>query len=59
MEEILKEFVKKLPYLKTWGLICLYLNPLWQAKSNHKYDAADFKKVDPHFATEDEMKAFV
>ena len=50
---------QKLPYLKDLGVNLLYFNPLWQAKSNHKYDAADFKKVDPHFATEDEMKAFV
>lgn len=50
---------QKLPYLKVLGVNLLYFNPLWQAKSNHKYDAADFKKVDPHFGTEEELKTLV
>ncbi|HOV16203.1 MAG TPA: alpha-amylase family glycosyl hydrolase [Candidatus Cloacimonadota bacterium] len=50
---------KNLNYLLDLGVTIIYFNPLWQAKSNHKYDAADFKKIDPHFATEDEFKDFV
>ena len=50
---------QKLDYLLDLGITIIYFNPLWQAKSNHKYDAADFKKIDPHFATEDEFKEFV
>jgi glycosidase len=37
----------------------LYFNPLFEAKSTHKYDAADYRKIDPHFGTNDEFKAFV
>ncbi|MFO7660674.1 MAG: alpha-amylase family glycosyl hydrolase [Candidatus Cloacimonadaceae bacterium] len=50
---------QKLDYLLDLGITIIYFNPLWQAKSNHKYDAADFRKIDPHFATETEFKEFV
>lgn len=50
---------QKLDYLLDLGITIIYFNPLWQAKSNHKYDAADFKKIDPHFATEEEFRDFV
>jgi glycosidase len=32
---------------------------LWLSKSNHKYDAADFRKIDPHFGTDTEFRDFV
>jgi cyclomaltodextrinase len=50
---------QKLDYLLDLGIGTIYFNPLWQAKSNHKYDAADFKRIDPHFASKAEFKAFV
>lgn len=50
---------QKLDYLLDLGISIIYFNPLWQAKSNHKYDAADFKTIDPHFATTEEFKEFV
>ena len=49
----------KLDYLLDLGVSTIYFNPLWQAKSNHKYDAADFMKIDPHFASEAEFRSFV
>jgi glycosidase len=49
----------KLDYLLDLGINIIYFNPLWQAKSNHKYDAADFKKIDPHFGSDEEFKDFV
>jgi alpha-glucosidase len=40
------------PYLKqTLGVTALYLNPIFQSPSNHKYDTQDYFKVDPHFGT--------
>lgn len=50
---------EKLPYLEDLGVTIIYFNPLFEAKSNHKYDAADYMKLDPHFGTEEEFKAFV
>ncbi len=49
----------KLDYLCDLGINIIYFNPLWQAKSNHKYDSADYHSIDPHFATTQEMMDFV
>ena len=39
----------KLPYLKTLGVTVLYLCPIFEAYSNHKYDTGDYMQVDPMF----------
>ncbi|MBM7660746.1 hypothetical protein JOC85_001518 [Bacillus mesophilus] len=49
---------KKLDYIQSLGVNTLYLNPIAEAASNHKYDAADFKAVDPMFGSHKEFKAF-
>ena len=41
----------KLPYLKELGVSCLYLNPIVEARSNHRYDASDYERVDPILGT--------
>ncbi len=38
---------KKLDYLKGLGINLIYLNPVFSARSNHRYDTADYKTVDP------------
>ena len=40
---------EKLPYLKELGVDALYLNPIFQAETHHKYDATDYRHVDEHF----------
>lgn len=50
---------KKLPYLTDLGINVIYFNPLWQARSNHKYDAANFMRVDPHFGSAEELQTLV
>ena len=47
----LKGIEEKLPYLKELGVSCLYLNPIVEARSNHRYDASDYLKVDPILGT--------
>ncbi len=41
--------MEKLPYLKKLGVTVLYLNPIFEAQSNHKYDTGDYTRVDPTF----------
>jgi 4-alpha-glucanotransferase/glycosidase len=41
--------IAKLPYLKDLGISALYLNPVFEAPSNHKYDTADYKNIDGMF----------
>ncbi len=50
---------ENLDYLDDLGITIIYLNPIFTSKSNHKYDAATYMEVDPHFATNESFKAFV
>ena len=47
---------EKLPYLKTLGVGILYLNPVVMAFSNHRYDAADYKRPDPMLGSEEDFR---
>lgn len=43
----LKGIIEKLPYLKSLGIGVIYLNPIFEAASNHRYDTGDYHKIDP------------
>lgn len=43
---------EKLPYLQSLGVTCLYLNPIFEAASNHRYNTADYLAIDPLLGTE-------
>lgn len=47
----LRGLEEKLPYLKALGISGIYLNPIFKAASNHKYDATNYLHVDDHFGT--------
>lgn len=49
----LKGIEMKLPYLKELGVTCIYLNPIFESHSNHRYDTADYTKIDPLLGTEE------
>ena len=38
---------EKLKYLKSLGIDIIYLNPIFEARSSHRYDTADYLTVDP------------
>lgn len=44
--------IEKLPYLSELGVTCIYLSPIFDAASNHKYDVGDYLKIDPAFGDE-------
>ncbi len=48
---------EKLPYLQSLGVTTLYLNPIFQARTNHKYDTGDYSRIDPMFGTEEDFVA--
>src|SRR6185295_8762261 len=50
---------QSLDYLKDLGVTAIYFNPIFEAKSTHKYDAADYRKIDPHFGSNEEFIALV
>ncbi len=47
---------KKLSYLKDLGINVIYLNPIFKAFSNHKYDTGSYEEIDPMFGTEQDFK---
>ncbi|MBQ7739949.1 MAG: glycoside hydrolase family 13 protein [Eubacterium sp.] len=53
----LKGIEEKLPYLADLCVSCIYLNPIFEANSNHRYDTADYEKIDPLLGTEEDFKS--
>lgn len=51
----LKGITKKIPYLQDLGITALYLNPIFEACSNHRYDTNDYFAIDPVLGTEEDF----
>ena len=51
----LRGIERKLPYLKSLGVGCLYLNPIVEARSNHRYDTSDYLNVDPILGSNEDL----
>lgn len=49
---------EKLAYLKKLGITAIYLNPVFESCSNHRYDTADYHNIDPVLGTNEEFAAF-
>ena len=47
---------EKLPYLKGLGVTCIYLNPIFESHENHRYNTANYRKVDPLLGTNEDFK---
>ena len=54
-----KGIEEKLPYLKALGVTVIYLNPIFEAASNHRYDTSDYMKIDTYLGTEDDFRSLV
>lgn len=55
----LEGIIQKLPYLQELGISGIYLTPIFQAESNHKYDTTDYYKIDKAFGDEEIFGRFV
>jgi glycosidase len=42
----------RMPYLRDLGVTVLYLNPIFAAASNHRYDTRDYFSIDPSLGTQ-------
>lgn len=51
----LKGITQKLDYIQSLGVSCIYLNPIGEAYSNHRYDTGDYSHVDPILGTDDDF----
>lgn len=48
----LQGILQKLPYLHSLGVTMIYLNPIFEAAGNHRYNTGDYLKVDPYLGDE-------
>jgi cyclomaltodextrinase len=47
----LRGIIQNFDYLLDLGINAIYLNPIFQATSNHRYNAIDYFKIDPKLGT--------
>ncbi len=52
----LKSVMSKLDYIKDLGVDIVYLNPIPESVSNHKYDATDYLKISKEYGTFEDLK---
>lgn len=52
----LKGITQKLDYIQSLGVTIIYLNPIFEAHSNHRYNTADYMKIDPLLGKEEDFK---
>lgn len=53
----LKGIEEKMPYLAELGVNCIYLNPIFEAHSNHRYNTANYEKIDSLLGDENSLKS--
>jgi glycosidase len=51
--------LENLGYLVDLGINCIYLNPIFTARSYHKYDTIDYFSIDPCFGDNEKFKRLV
>ncbi len=49
----------KLDYLQSLYVSTIYLNPIFESKSNHRYDTGDYKKIDSLLGTKEDFMRLV
>lgn len=52
----LQGIVSKLEQLRDMGVSTLYLCPIFESASNHRYNTGNYKKIDPFLGTEEDFK---
>ena len=55
----LKGIISKLDYLRDLGVDVVYLTPIFDSKSTHKYDTIDYYTIDPSFGTTEDLVELV
>lgn len=52
----LQGILSKLDDLANFGVTVLYLNPVFESASNHRYNTADYRAIDPMLGTEEDFR---
>lgn len=53
----LRGIEEKLDYIRSLGVTAIYLNPIFEAVSNHRYDTADYMRIDPALGTDEDFRS--
>ena len=54
-----KGITEKLDYIASLGVTEIYLSPIFEASSNHRYDTGDYLHLDPVLGTEEEFAELI
>jgi cyclomaltodextrinase / maltogenic alpha-amylase / neopullulanase len=55
----LKGILQKFDYLLDLGVNAIYLNPIFQASSNHRYNTTNYYQIDPKLGTQADFQALI
>ncbi|MFP8889235.1 alpha amylase N-terminal ig-like domain-containing protein [Natrialbaceae archaeon A-CW2] len=55
----LQGIIDNLEYIDDLGVTALYLTPVFESTSNHKYNTTDYRTIDPHFGDQETLKTLV
>lgn len=55
----IKGITEKLDYLYGLGINALYLTPVFQSVSNHKYDISNYYEIDEHFGSKEDLRELI
>mgnify|MGYP001029681244 CR=1 FL=1 len=55
----LQGVIDHLDHLSELGVNAIYLTPIFEATTNHKYDTSDYMKIDPHFGDTETLRRLV
>ena len=55
----LRGIIDRLDYLAELGVQVLYMTPIFQSNSRHKYDTLDYYRIDPSFGTKEDLLELV
>ncbi len=55
----IKGIISKLDYIKSLGVSCIYLSPIFKSSSNHRYDTGDYLTIDELFGDEEQFKQLI
>lgn len=55
----LQGILQRFDYLLELGVNAIYLNPIFQATSNHRYNTSDYYRIDPKLGTLDDFRQLV
>lgn len=50
---------ERLDHIQALGCSAIYLTPVFQSPTNHKYDVVDYYRVDPHFGGDEALRRLV